>query len=133
MATFPLQVLTPERVVYEAEVDGLTVRTTAGDVGILRGHADYVAAIDIGFMQIRIGNQRRTAALSNGMLRVNRQKAVILVQACEWADEIDLERARRAEQAARQRLAAQKSDQDMALAEVKLKRALNRQQIAQKK
>ena len=53
MATFNLQIVTPDKLFYNEDVDMLVVRTTEGDVGILKGHIDYVASLDIGIIKIK--------------------------------------------------------------------------------
>lgn len=126
MTPFKLQIITPEKTVFDGETEQIIVRTTVGDVGILNGHEPYCAAIAIGQMRIMIDGTFRRAATSGGILKVSKEKTTILVQTCEWSDEIDVERANAAKTAAEERIKAAKSDKDLLLAEAKLKRALNR-------
>ncbi|MBD5111344.1 MAG: ATP synthase F1 subunit epsilon [Ruminococcaceae bacterium] len=126
MTPFKLQIITPEKTVFDGETEQIIVRTTVGDVGILNGHEPYCAAIAIGQMRIMIGGAFRRAATSGGILKVSKEKTTILVQTCEWSDEIDVKRANAAKSAAEERIKAAKSDKDLLLAEAKLKRALNR-------
>lgn len=126
MTPFKLQIITPEKTVFDGETEQIIVRTTVGDVGILNGHEPYCAAIAIGQMRIMIDGTFRRAATSGGILKVSKEKTTILVQTCEWSDEIDVERANSAKSAAEERIKAAKSDKDLLLAEAKLKRALNR-------
>ena len=127
MTPFKLQILTPNKLFFDGETDNVIVRTTVGDKGILARHEEYVAALPIGKLKVRIDGNFRTAAVSEGTVKVSRDKTVILVQSCEWADEIDLERANLAKQKAEERMKAlQKEDKEYLIAEYKLKRALNR-------
>ena len=127
MTPFRLQILTPDKLFFDGETDNLIVRTTVGDKGILARHEDYVAALPIGKMKVRIDGKFRTAAVSEGTVKVSKDKTVVLVQSCEWADEIDVDRAKAAKEKAEQRLkAAEKDNNDYLLAEYKLKRAVNR-------
>lgn len=126
MTPFKLQIVTPEKTVFDGETEQIIVRTTVGDVGILNGHEPYCAAIAIGQMRIMIDGQFRRAATSGGIIKVSKEKTTVLVQTCEWSDEIDVERANAAKAAAEERLKAAKSDKELLLAEAKLKRALNR-------
>ena len=127
MTPFKLQILTPDKLFFDGETDNVIVRTTVGDKGILARHEEYVAALPIGKMKVRINGNFRTAAVSEGVVKVSRDKTVILVQSCEWADEIDLDRANAAKQKAEERMKAlQKEDKEYLIAEYKLKRALNR-------
>ncbi len=126
MTPFKLQIVTPEKTVFDGETEQIIVRTTVGDVGILNGHEPYCAAISIGQMRIMIDGTFRRAATSGGIIKVSKEKTTVLVQTCEWSDEIDVERANAAKAAAEERLKAAKSDKELLLAEAKLKRALNR-------
>ena len=126
MTPFKLQIMTPEKTVFDGETEQIIVRTTVGDVGILNGHEPYCAAISIGQMRIMIDGEFRRAATSGGIIKVSKEKTTVLVQTCEWSDEIDVERAEAAKTAAEARLQAAKDDKELLLAEAKLKRALNR-------
>lgn len=126
MTPFRLQIITPEKTVFDGETEQVIVRTTVGDVGILKGHEPYCAALGIGQMRIMQNGGFRRAATSGGIIKVSKEMTTILVQTCEWSDEIDVERANAAKEAAEERIRSAKSDKDMLLAEAKLKRALNR-------
>ena len=126
MTPFKLQIITPEKTFFDGETEQIIARTTVGDVGILNGHEPYCAALGIGQMRVMIDGQFRRAATTGGIIKVSRDKTVILVQACEWADEIDVNRAEHAKEVAEGRIKAAHSDNELRLAEAKLKRALNR-------
>ena len=126
MTPFKLQIITPEKKVFDGETEQVIVRTTVGDVGILNGHEPYCAALGIGQMRIMINGEFRRAATSGGIIKESKEATTILVQTCEWADEIDVERAEAAKEAAEERKKAAKTDAELMLAEAKLSRALNR-------
>lgn len=127
MTPFKLQILTPDKLFFDGETDNLIVRTTVGDKGILARHEDYVAALPIGKMKVRLDGKFRVAAVSEGTIKVSRDKTVVLVQSCEWADEIDVDRAKAAKEKAEERMkTAERDNNDYLLAEYKLKRAINR-------
>ncbi len=126
MTPFRLQIITPEKTVFDGETEQVIVRTTVGDVGILNGHEPYCAALGIGQMRVMKDGEFRRAATSGGIIKVSKEMTTILVQTCEWSDEIDVERANAAKAAAEERIKAAKSDKELLLAETKLKRALNR-------
>lgn len=131
MATpFQLTVITPEKTFFDGETQQVIVRTTEGDIGILANHTSLVASLPSGPMRVMMEDGKyRTAAVSAGLIKVGGNKVHIFADAVEWADEIDIEWAKRSEEDAKQRIAAKNSERDLDLAELKLKRALNRIQI----
>ena len=132
MTPFKLQIITPEKKVFDGETEQIIVRTTVGDVGILNGHEPYCAALGIGQMRIMINGEFRRAATSGGIIKVSKEATTILVQTCEWADEIDVERAKRAKALAEEQIKAHASQKEFDRAEQKLRRALNRLVVAGK-
>lgn len=132
MATFHLKVLTAERSFFEGDVERLVVRTTEGDVGILPRHINYVAALGIGGMTITEGGSSRLAAVSGGFIEVSPEGTTVLARTCEWADEIDVNRARAAEEKAKRLLESKEDKKQQQLAEARLKKAINRIRIAEK-
>ena len=133
MTPFKLEIITPDRVFFDDNTENVIVRTTVGDKGILAHHEPYVAALNIGKIKVMIDGRYRVAAISGGVIKVGRDKTTILAQSCEWADEIDVERAKRAKEIAEKRMAAKTSQRDFDIAEYKLKRALNRIDVANNK
>ena len=126
MTPFRLTVITPEKTFFDGETTEVIVRTTEGDIGILANHISLVAALPSGAMKVMVGDELRTAAVSSGLIKVGGNKVNIFADAVEWAEDIDIEWAKRSEEDARRRIAAKASERDFDLAEIKLKRALNR-------
>ena len=136
MTPFKLQIVTPDGIFFDGMTDNVIVRTTVGDKGILAHHEPYVAAITISKFKVRIDGEFRYGAISSGVIKVGKEKTVILAQSCEWADEIDVDRAVRAKQVAEERISTYEKSNDrknLDIAEFKLKRALNRIEIAKLK
>ena len=131
MAAFHLQIVTPDRLVFDGEAEKIIVRTLGGDVCILARHIDYAAPLGIGEARITDAEgNTRVAACSGGMISVSAGEARVMATTFEWAEEIDLERAERAKDAAEKALAqGQCTDRECALVEAKLKRALMRIQV----
>lgn len=132
MATFHLKVLTAERSFFEGDVERLIVRTTEGDVGILPRHINYVAALGIGGMTITQDGSNRLAAVSGGFVEVSPDGTTVLARTCEWADEIDVTRARAAEERAKHLLESKENAKQQEVAEIRLKKAVNRIRVAEK-
>ena len=133
MATFHLKVLTVDRCFFDDEVDQIVIRTTQGDVGILPNHVPYTAALGIGGLNIIQNGQSRVAAIAGGFVDVSREQTVVLARTCEWADEIDINRAREAAERARAILQQKESEHEHDVAQAKLKKAVNRIRIAEHK
>ena len=133
MTPFKLEIITPDRVFFDDNTENVIVRTTVGDKGILAHHEPYVAALNIGKIKVMIDGKYRVAAISGGVIKVGRDKTTILAQSCEWADEIDVDRAKHAKEVAEERMAAKTNQRDFDIAEYKLKRALNRIDAANNK
>ena len=133
MATFHLKVMTVDRCFYDDEVDQIVIRTTQGDVGILPNHVPYTAALGIGGLTIFQNGQSRVAAIAGGFVDVSREQTVVLARTCEWADEIDVKRAEEAAERARAALLQKESAREHDLAQAKLKKAINRIRVAEKK
>ena len=128
MATFHLQIVTPDRKVFDGEAEKIIVRTLGGDVCILARHIDYAAPLGVGEARVTDAEGiTRTAACSGGMIGVSAGEVRVMAATFEWADEIDLARAQKAQQAAQEKLQSlERGDKDYAIAEAKLKRALAR-------
>ena len=133
MVTFHLKVMTVDHCFYDGEVDRIIIRTTQGDAGILPGHVPYVAAIGIGGLTIIKDGEKRVAAVSGGFVDVSKEQTVVLARTCEWADEIDVKRAEQAAERARAALQQKESARAHDLAQVRLKKAVNRIRVAEKK
>ncbi|MBQ8567887.1 MAG: ATP synthase F1 subunit epsilon [Oscillospiraceae bacterium] len=126
-AAYKLNIVTPEKVFFDGETTQIIVRTADGDIGILANHISLVADLPSGPIKIKKDDgEWRTAAVSSGLMKVGGNKVSIFANAVEWAEDIDIDWAKRSEEDARNRIKAKKSDHDLLLAEMKLKRALNR-------
>ena len=131
MSTFLLQIITPEKIFFESDVQRLIVRTTEGDVGILAKHEKYVAALPSGPVKVIMADgSLRIAALSGGAVKVSPDKTTILANAVEWAEDIDIDWAKRSEEDALRRKENSKDQQELQFAEMKLQRALNRLRVS---
>lgn len=132
MATFNLQIVTPDRLFFEGEVDMVVARTTVGDVAILKDHINYVATLGIGEAKIKTGDTMKIACIAGGFIQVGEDQTTILTEAAEWPEEIDLDRAKRAKEHAEAVIARRLDDMALSDAEIKLKRAISRINTAEK-
>lgn len=125
---FKVQVITPLGDNKTIETNILNVRTSNGDIGVLANHMPIVAMLQISMMSTVESDGRHRYALAGGVLYFANNIATILTDAIERSDEIDIERALKAKERAEKEIKDPNSD--IKKAEVSLKRALNRIDVA---
>ena len=134
MTAFALQIVTPDGLKYDGMAEELIVRSTTGDIGIMAGHINCVVPLGMGQAMTVIDGSKKYAACIGGMLSVIDGKVTLVPTTFEWADKIDKDRSAASESRARAVLADKNaSDTDIKLAEARLKRALIRHSVADKK
>ncbi len=131
---FHLQVVTPEREVFNGDVESITLPGLESRFGVLRSHAPMIAALTAGYVEITDANGQQTRmAVGGGFFQVADNVAMILADSAESASDINVERAREAESRASSRLSGQMDagfQLERSRAEAALKRAQNRLRIA---
>jgi len=132
-STFRLQIVTPSRTFYDDEVEMTIVKTTEGDLGIMKNHMLMVAPLTIGKVRIKKDGVFKEAAISEGFVQVESEYTRIITDSAEWPEEIDVKRAEEAKERAERRLSADKSDIDRVRSEISLRKALNRLDIVNSK
>lgn len=131
MTPYSIKILTPEKIFFEGTTEQIVVKTSSGNLGVLAKHSPYMADVVSSPLKIKIDGEFKIAAVSDGLIRVFEDGSVLIVtSAVEWADEIDVERAKKAKQLAEEKIKNQLSEQEFDRAERKLKRALNRLTVA---
>lgn len=131
---FKLSVVSPERVLYEEEVQGIVVPGSEGYLGVLSNHAPLISSLVPGKITITESDEKqRIAAVSGGFIEVSDNVATILAETVEFVEEIDLDRAKTAYQRAKERLGLKESTIDMQRAQAALRRAENRLKIVEGK
>lgn len=112
---FNLVIISPERQFYNAPVERVTFRTTEGDLGVLRGHIPLTVGLSSGHCKIQIdANTTYIGVIHGGFAEIQPEKVTILVDAAEWPDEIDVERAKRRMRRAEEILSSASAD-DLAI------------------
>ena len=126
-----LEVVTPDRLVLSTEADVVVCPGVEGQFGVLAGHIPFLSALEIGEMYYRKGGQTEYLAVSGGFAEVTGEKVTIVAESAEKGREIDVERAKRAQERAEKRLAAAKTEEiDWARAEAAMRRSLVRMKVA---
>ena len=127
--TFKVSIITPERTFYEGEAEMVEFNTVEGQIGVYPKHIPLTTVIAPGICTIHEAEGQKRAAVHAGLAEVLPDKVTLLAEIAEWPEEIDLERARSAEDRARERLANKAGDVDLLRAEIALKKALVRQDL----
>ncbi len=132
MNTFRLMIITPDRTLFDGQVQEVIARTTEGDVGILAGHIRYAALLKTGALTVKMENgEFRKAAVAAGVIKVSDDRTTVMSSAAEWAEEIDPDWAERSRQDALAKIEAAKDEPDrLERANLKLQRALNRLSVS---
>ena len=102
--TFNLQIISPTRVFFNEAVDMVEMKTTEGEIGVLAGHIPLTTILEPGVLRIKTDGNVREAALHDGFVQIQKDKVTVLAESCEWPDEIDANRARKAKERAERRL-----------------------------
>ncbi len=129
--TQKLSIVTPERVVYGDEVRFVQARGAEGDVGILPEHAPLITSLMPCVLRIQKDGNWSKYAVAGGFLEVRDSRVVVLANAAESPDQIDVQRAEAAKKRAEERLASKAADIDLVRAKAALMRALARLEAAQ--
>jgi F-type H+-transporting ATPase subunit epsilon len=133
MSSLKLDIVTAERVVYSADVDIVIAPGVEGQLGILPHHAPLMTILRAGELVVRRAGEEESLAISGGFLEVRPDRVIILADAAERADEIDLARAEAARKRAEERLKErQAAGLDQGRAEAALQRAVARITVADK-
>ena len=133
MSSLRLDIVTVERAVYSEDVDVVIAPGVEGQLGILPHHAPLMTTLQAGELRVRKGSEEVSLAIAGGFLEVRPDRIIVLADAAERAEEIDVSRAEEAKRRAEQRLTEGRTPGvDEARAEVALRRAMTRLAIAEK-
>jgi F-type H+-transporting ATPase subunit epsilon len=125
-----LQIVTPDRLIVQDQVDEVEVPGSEGYFGVLPGHTPLLASLAVGELWYRKGQEKTFLSIAYGFAEVLPDRVTILARLAERAEEIDAERAEAARRRAEERLAQPKSDLDYERARVALTKSLARLQVA---
>ena len=130
MRTFQAHILAADKNFYEGPCVSLTIPTSDGEQSILAYHSDMIAAIMPGTLRYQVpGGPVQLAAVSSGMVKIQKNNVLVLVDSVERPEEIDAARARREADEAREAMLQKKSLQEYQLAQATLARAMNRLRV----
>lgn len=106
--TLLCEIVTPERIVYNNEVQMVVAMTTTGEIGILPLHAPLVSTLAPGEVRLKTGDSAsdwETFSVSGGYVQVHEDKVLFLADEALSLGQIDADRARESKEAIERRLA----------------------------
>ena len=133
MSSIRLDIVTAEQVVYSDEVSMVIAPGIEGQLGILPHHAPLMTTLQPGELRVRKDGEEFSLAISGGFLEVRPDRIIVLADAAERAEEIDIARAEEAKRRAEERLRERTPEVDAAQVEVALRRALTRLQVVKRR
>ncbi|HQU85596.1 MAG TPA: F0F1 ATP synthase subunit epsilon [Pyrinomonadaceae bacterium] len=89
-----LEIVTPEKKVLDESVDGVTIPTAKGEIGILPNHAPLISTLKPGILTYTVKGNTEKMAVSGGFVEVSTSKISVLADVAETADEVNVETAR---------------------------------------
>ncbi len=128
-----VDIVTRDRLLVSDEVDMVTLPGSAGQMGVLHGHAPLLSTLDIGEVILRKGSEVRYFAVGGGVVEVRPDKVTVLAEVAEYAEEIDEARAAAALERARQSLAENPPGEYKPVIEAALRRSSLRLKVARRR
>lgn len=101
-----LEIVTPERRVFDEAVDAVTIPTTNGEIGVLPNHAPLISTLKPGILTISNRGASERMAIAGGFVEVSSNKVSILADTAERSDEVNIESARSERESAERILGA---------------------------
>lgn len=128
-----VDIVTRDHRLLSDEVDMVTLPGTAGQMGVLRGHAPLLSTLEIGEIALHKGNDMRYIAIGGGVVEVRPDKVIVLAESAEYAEEINEERAAAALERARQSLEENPPHDRKVIIEAALQRSTLRLKVARRR
>lgn len=132
MATIKLDIVTAERTVFSDDVDFISAPGVQGTLGILPHHAPLMTMLEPGELRVKKGREELCMVITGGFLEVRPDRVIVLADAAEREEEIDVCRAEEAKKRALERLKQPATGVDHARAEAALRRAFARLQVVER-
>ena len=131
-----LEIVTPEKILYQGDVDQITLNTASGKISVLPHHVNLFTKIVPGELLLKIESREQYLAITGGFLEVSNNKVTILADYAVHADDIDVDKALEAQKRAEELLKKKEEsmdEQDFAEARAELSRAILELHIANRR
>jgi F-type H+-transporting ATPase subunit epsilon len=125
-----LKIITHENIVFDEDVDEIYSKALNGEFGVLKDHIPFMNTLDIAVTKVVQGQKNRYFSVIGGIFQFKNNEALILTQAAEEGQNIDVVRAEEAQKRAEARLNSNQEDVDARRAEVALAKAKARLKAA---
>ena len=125
-----LEIVTPDRALDNEQVDEVELPGSEGYFGVLPGHTELLASLQVGELWYRVGQEKHYLAVAFGFVEVLPDHVTVLARIAEKAQDIDIARAEAAKKRAEERVARPSADMDFERARVALMKSLIRLQVA---
>jgi len=133
MPKINFKIVTPERIVYEADIDQVTLPTAMGEITILPNHIPLVSLLSAGELLIKKDKEEIPMAVAGGFVQVGKNQVVVLADSADRIEEIDIKRAEEAKKRAEELLKTKKMDAtEYAALAANLERELAKLKVARK-
>jgi len=126
-----LEIVTPDKLVLSQSVDYVGAPGLLGEFGVLPNHIPFLSALGIGSLMYKLGGKNNYVFVSGGFAEISGNKVTVLAEVAEKPEDIDLERARKAQERAKARLEKTKEDVDYARAQAAMQRSFMRMKTAE--
>jgi F-type H+-transporting ATPase subunit epsilon len=125
-----LEIVTPDQAIAHEEVDEVQIPGADGYFGVLPGHTPLLAAMQVGQLWYRKGEEKHYLSIAFGFAEVLPDQVRILADTAERAEEIDLVRAEQEWKDAEQAMKSAQAAADLEKARLSMMKALSRLQVA---
>jgi F-type H+-transporting ATPase subunit epsilon len=133
MPELNVEIITPSKVTFSGGAKSITIPGTIGSFQVLYNHAPIISTFEIGLVKVNIDDNKTIFfATGGGTVEVNKNNVLVLADSFENVESIDVDRAGKAMERAKQRIERKLPETDLDRAKVALKRAINRIQIVEK-
>lgn len=135
MSKIKFKIVTPEKVVYENEIDQITLPTQTGEITVLPNHLPLLTALKAGELTVKIKDREIAMAIAGGFAEIRKNEVIVLTENAERAEEIDEQRAEEARKRAQDLLtqASNKEDVDYTGLAAKMEKELARLRVVRKR
>lgn len=129
MTQLLLEIVTPDKLVLSQDVEYVGAPGLLGEFGIMANHIPFLSALGIGSLMYKVGGKANYVFVSGGFAEVSGNKVTVLAEAAERPEDIDVERAKKAQERAKVRLEREREQVDYTRAHAALQRALYRMKV----